>query len=224
MKKNKVKKVFLATSLSAALIATAGLGTHSWFTSETNAHGEMKNGALEINNGVDIEEPLFEGENFTPSQLEYGNWVSLSNTGDLDAHLKATYTHSIDKASLDAYEVGYMAMKYTITPDQDAYEDSEIALENLFEGTTNERTVNMSLSEGIEVHGEIISQNESDSGEILLGEGSEDSFWELEEGQYIDVMIGVKMDESAGNEYQSATYNAQLNVIGKQTDDGAKYD
>src|SRR5699024_12698793 len=93
-KKSKIKKVFLAKSLSAALIATTGLGTQSWFTSETNAHGEMKNGVLEINNGMDIEEPLFEGENFTPSQLEYGNWVSLSNTGDLDAHLKATYTHS----------------------------------------------------------------------------------------------------------------------------------
>src|SRR5699024_12522585 len=97
MKKHKVKKVFLATSLSAALIATAGLGTHSWFTSETNAHGEMKNGALEINNGVDIEEPLFEGENFTPSQLEYGNWVSMLNTGDLVEIFTATYSHSIDK-------------------------------------------------------------------------------------------------------------------------------
>src|SRR5699024_12151593 len=165
-------------------------------------------GVSEINDVSDIEEPLFSGEKFSPSQLQYGNWISISNSGDLDTHLKATYTHSIDKASLDAYEVGYMAMKYTVTPDQDAYEDSEIALENLFDGTTNERTINMNVSEGVELHGEIISQNESDSGEILLGEGSEDSFWELEEGQYIDVMIAVKMDESAGNEYMGATYSA----------------
>ena len=223
MKKNNIKKFLLATSLSAILIAAAGFGTHSWFTSETNAHGEMQSGVLEINDGMDIEEPLFDGKAFTPSQLEYGNWVSLSNTGDLDAHLKATYSHSIDKASLDAYEVGYIAMKYTVKPGQDAQEAAKIELENLFDGVTNERSP-MSISGEAEMYGEIFSEDEGDSGEIIFGDGSEDSFWELEEGQYIDIMIGVKLDESAGNDYQGAIYNANLNVKAKQTDNGAQYE
>ncbi|WP_077358697.1 hypothetical protein [Virgibacillus halodenitrificans] len=179
---------------------------------------------LELNNGTDIEQPLFDEKQFSPSQLQYGSWVSLSNTGDLDAHLKAIYNHSIDKASLDAYEVGYMAMKYTVKPDQDAYKDSKIALDNLFNGVTNERSVMKSLPNDIEVSGKIVTQKDADSGEIVLGEGSEDSFWEVEEGQYIDLMIAVKLDESAGNDYQGARYNASLNVIAKQTDDGAKYE
>jgi len=221
----KTKRLLIVTALSGILIATAGLGTYSWFTSESNAQGTMQSGVLEINDGSDIEEPLFSGEKFSPSQLQYGNWISISNSGDLDTHLKATYTHSVDKASLEAYEVGYMAMKYTVAPDQDAYEDSEIALENLFDGTTNERSVtSANYPKGVEVFGEMLTQEEVDSGEIQFGEGSEDSFWELDEGQYIDIMIGVKLDEDAGNEYQGATYEANLEVTAKQTDDGAKYE
>lgn len=219
----KLKKVLLTTSLSGALIASAGLGTYSWFTSETNASGELKTGVLEINNGEDIGEALFEGEQFAPSQLEYGNWVSLSNTGDMDAHLKATYHHAVDKASLDKYAVGYMAMKYTVQPGQDVYEDSKIALDKLFNGTTNERAALANAPEGVELSAKVLSEEEVTSSEILLGEGSEDDFWELEEGQYIDIMVAVKLDESAGNEYQGVTYEANLNVIAKQTDNGATY-
>lgn len=224
MKNNKIKKLFIATSLSAALVATAGFGTYSWFTSETSAEGEMVNGVLELNNGENIAEPLFEEENFSPSQLQYGNWVSLSNTGDLDTHLKATYTHEIDKASLEAYEIGYMAMKYKVEPGQDEQKDAEIALDNLFDGTTNERVAMFNTSDDVEVYGELLPQDVNNSGEIVLGEGSEDSFWELDEGEYIDIMIGVKMDESAGNEYQGAIYSSNLEVIAKQTDDGAQYE
>lgn len=221
----KTKKILLATTLAGVLMASAGLGTYSWFTSETKAKGDMENGVLQINDGNDIEEPIFSGAKFTPSQLQYGEWLSLSNSGDLDTYLKATYTHSIDKASLEAYDVGYMAMKYTATPDQDVYDDSKIALENLFNGVTNERSISpANLPEGVEVVGKMMTQEEVDSGEILFGEGEADSFWQLEEGQYIDIMVGIKLDESAGNEYQGAIYNATLNVVAKQTDDGAEYE
>lgn len=222
-KMNKMKKALLATSLSGVIIASASMGTYSWFTSETNAFGEMKTGVLEINNGEDIGEALFEGEGFAPSQLEYGNWVSLSNTGDMDAHLKATYYHSVDKASLEKYEVGYMAMKYTIKPGQDAFDDAKIALDNLFNGVTNERAILSNLPAGVEVSSQILSEEEVASGEILFGEGSKDDFWNLADGQYIDIMVAVKLDDSAGNEYKGATYEAHLNVIAKQTDKDATY-
>ena len=34
-----------------------------------------------------------------------------------------------------------MAMKYTVTPGKDVYEASKIKLDNLFKGTTNERSL-----------------------------------------------------------------------------------
>ena len=221
----KTKKLLLGTALAGTLIVSAGFGTYSWFTSETNAQGSMENGVLAINDGVNIETPIFEGTKFAPSQLQYGEWLSLSNTGDLETYLKATYKHSVDKASLEGYEIGYMAMKYTVAPGTEVYEDSKIELDNLFNGTTNERPLSISSqSDGVEIHGNILSQAEVNSGEIIFGEGEEDSFWQLDEGQYIDIMIAIKLDESAGNEYQGATYNASFNVVAKQTDEGAQYE
>ncbi|MBN6205390.1 hypothetical protein JYK21_02910 [Ralstonia pickettii] len=220
----KTKNLLLGTALAGGIIVSAGMGTYSWFTSETSANGDMESGVLQINNGLDIEEPLFSGTKFTPSQLQYGNWVSISNTGDLDTYLKASYTHSVDIASLEAYEVGYMAMKYTITPGKDVYEDSKIALENLFNGTTNERSVALANKGDVELSGKVLTKEEADSGEIIFGEGENDAFWELGEGQYIDIMVGIKLDESAGNEYQGAKYEAALNIKAKQTDDGALYE
>lgn len=220
----KTKNFLLGTAIAGVIVATASVGTYSWFTSETNAQGDMKNGTLEINNGADIEETLFTGVKFAPSQLQYGNWVSISNTGDMDTILKATYSHSVDRASLEKYDIGYMAMKYTITPGQDVYEDAKIALENLFNGTTNERSLtSASLPKGVEVVGKVLTESTVDSSAIVLGEGDNDSFWQLEEGQYIDIMIGIKLDESAGNEYQGVQYNAGLKINAKQTDNGAEY-
>lgn len=220
----KVKKVLLGTTLAGALIATTGVGTYSWFTSETEAQGNMENGTMEINNGADIEKALFSGVKFAPSQLQYGDWVSISNTGNMDTVLKATYTQSVDKASLEKYDIGFMAMKYSVTPEQDVYEDSKIKLENLFDGTTNERAITQNMSEGVEVVGKVLTKEEADSGKVQFGEGDDDSFWKLEEGQYIDIMVGIKLDESAGNEYQGAKYDAALKVNAKQTDDGAEYE
>ena len=221
----KKKNLLLIVALSGALLASAGAGTYSWFTSETSAFGTMENGTLEINENNDIEEPMFEGTQFTPSQLQYGEWVSLSNTGDLDAYLEANYHHTVDKASLEEYEVGFMAMKYTVKPGEDAYEDSKIELENLFNGTTNERTTSVdSAPEGVEVLGKVIDTQNADSGDILFGEGSEEDFWELKEDEYIDIMVGVKLEDTAGNEYQGAQYKAELTVRAKQTDDGATYE
>lgn len=221
----KSKNVLLGTALAGALIVSTGFGTYSWFTSESNAQAEMKNGILQINGGGNIDTPIFTAEQFAPSQLHYGEWLSISNTGDMDAHIKATYTHSVDKASLEGYEVGFIAMKYTVKPDENAYEDSKIKLDNLFNGTTNEVLSSENDGKnGVEMMGTLLSAKQIESGEILVGDGENEEFWELDEGQYIDIMMGIKLDESAGNEYQGASYKAGLNVIAKQTDAGSTYD
>src|SRR5699024_1725497 len=153
----KSKKILLTVIMAGILIASAGVVTYAWFTSETEAHGKMVNGTLQINDGEDIETPMFDGDQFLPSQLEYGNWLTLSNTGGLDTYLKATYSHSVDKATLEDYKVGYMAMKYTTQPGEDVYEESEIELANLFEGTTNERPTTFDAPEGVEIVGGILT-------------------------------------------------------------------
>lgn len=230
----KAKNFLLGTAVAGTILATASFGTYSWFTSETEAQGDMVNGTLEINDSANIETPIFLGENFTPSQLQYGNWITIDNTGDLNAHLKATYSHSVDKASLKEYEVGYIAMKYTTKPDQDVYEQSEIELANLFEGTTNERSIsatgtpkNVEFVSGV-LTGEqakALMKNGSESGGFTIGDGAQgDEFWKLNQGQYIDIMFGIKLGEGAGNEYQGAQYNATFNVNAKQTDEGSKYE
>src|SRR5699024_1087198 len=118
-----------------------------------------------------------------------------------------------------------MAMKYTVQPGEDVYEDSKIALENLFNGTTNERNISVdSAPKGVEVLGQLVDTESADSGEILFGEGSEEAFWELKENEYIDIMVGVKLEDTAGNDYQGAQYEAELTIRAKQTDDGASYE
>ncbi|WP_432354165.1 hypothetical protein [Sporosarcina sp. A2] len=220
----KTKNVLLGTALTGALLLSTGFGTYSWFTSESNAQAEMKNGILQINNGGNMDTPIFTAEQFAPSQLHYGEFLSISNTGDMDAHIQATYTHSIDKASLEGYEVGYFAMKYTVKPDKDVYEDSKIELDNLFNGTTNEvLSIGKDSNSGIEMISSLLSADQVKSGEILLGDGENEEFWQLDEGQYIDIMMAVKLDDSAGNEYQGASYKAGLHVIAKQTDAGSTY-
>ncbi|PEC51986.1 hypothetical protein [Bacillus sp. AFS096315] len=53
--------------------------------------------------------------------------------------------------------------------------------------------------------------------------GKDNKFWNLEKNEYIDISFGVKLDESATNDYQGVTYSANLSVIAKQKDDGALY-
>ena len=220
----KTKNVLLGTALAGALIVTTGFGTYSWFTSESNAQAEMQNGILQINGGGNIDTPIFTAEQFAPSQLHYGEFLTISNTGDMDAHLKATYTHSVDKASLEGYEVGFIAMKYTVKPGEDTYADSKIKLDNLFNGTTNEvLSIQNEGKKRVETLGTLLSAAQIESGEIVVGDGENEEFWALEEGQYIDIMMGIKLDEHAGNEYQGASYKAGLNVIAKQTDSGSTY-
>ncbi|TCP30931.1 spore coat-associated protein N [Scopulibacillus darangshiensis] len=225
----KTKRFLLGTTLAGALIASAGFGTYSWFTSETQAKGAMENGTLQINDGKDITTPIFSGEKFAPSQLQYGEWLTLKNSGDLDTYLKATLSQSVDKASLDGYKIGFIAMKYTTKPDEDVFEASKINLEKLFKGPTNERSVAVQgLPKGVEAVSGILTDDQvkaaADSETIKIGQGNnEGAFWELKENQYMDIMFGIKLDAKAGNEYQGAKYNATLKVKAKQTEDGSTY-
>lgn len=235
MKTKSLKVAMVGTAFAGALALTiSSTGSFSWFTGQTTASGEIQSGTLEINNGNDIDGAIVEATSFTPSQLIFGDWLSVENTGSLDTHLKATYSHSVDlEVPIESYKVGYIAMKYTIAPGRDVYEDAQFKLDELFNGVTNEVQTFSAASEevdGVEIVAVLIDEEEyeENAGEFVLGDGAlsgvDNEFWDLEEGQYIDMNFGVKLDENAGNDYQGAIYQAQLEVLAKQTDDGAQYE
>ncbi|TSB45427.1 TasA family protein [Alkalicoccobacillus porphyridii] len=234
----KTKKALLATALTGALVLGAGFGSYSWFTSEIQATGQLTNGTLEINNGNNFEENIVNYNGFAPSNLVFGDWLTVENTGTLDTHLEASFSHELDQnVAISAYKVGYIAIKFTSQPGRDIREASQIKLQELFDGVTNEveaQAAVAALSDDIEIVTGLVEEAEFrafseggiNQGGFLLGDGAlpgvDNQFWQLDEGQYIDLNFGVKLDENAGNEYQGVSYSAVLDVIAKQTDDGAE--
>ncbi|MBY0159493.1 hypothetical protein MKY20_07745 [Cytobacillus sp. FSL W8-0315] len=235
----KLKNAFLGSALVGAIVVSGSFGTYSWFTSQTNASGEITNGTLEINNSQDMQTKIIEATGFAPSQLKYGEWLKIENTGDMDAYLKATYNQSLSTdVPLDAYKVGYIAYKFSEGQEmtEDILEESRIYLDQLFKGTTNEVTqAAKTIAPGVEMivgfvegaEAEPAAKGMAGKPKMLLGDGSKEGekheFWQLNDDQYIDLSFAIKLNENAGNEYQGVTYSSNLNVTAKQMDDGAKY-
>ncbi|MDM5205750.1 hypothetical protein [Cytobacillus kochii] len=235
----KLKNAFLGSALVGAIVVSGSFGTYSWFTSQTNASGEITNGTLEINNSQDMETKIIEATGFAPSQLKYGEWLKIENTGEMDAYLKATYNQSLSAdVPLNVYKVGYIAYKFSEGEEmtEDLLEESRIYLEELFNGTTNEVTsLTKNIAPGVEMIVGFVEQAEvepatkgiSGKAQMVLGDGSKEGekheFWQLNDDQYIDLSFAIKLDAKAGNEYQGVTYSSNLNVTAKQMDDGAKY-
>jgi spore coat-associated protein N len=235
----KLKSAFLGSALVGAIVVSGSFGTYSWFTSQTNASGEITNGTLEINNGQDMQTKIIEATGFAPSQLKYGEWLKIENTGDMDAYLKATYNQTLNAdVSLEAYKVGYIAYKFSEEEEmtEDILEESRIYLDELFNGTTNEvRPATKKIASGVEMIVGFVEEEEIEPAakgiagktKMVLGDGSKEGekneFWQLNDDQYIDLSFAIKLDEKAGNEYQGITYSSNLNVTAKQMDDRAQY-
>jgi spore coat-associated protein N len=234
----KLKNAFLGSALVGSIVVAGSFGTYSWFTSKTNATGTITNGTLEINNSQDMQTKIIEATGFAPSQLKYGEWLKIENTGDMDAYLKATYNQSLSAdVALDAYKVGYIAYKFSEGQEmtEDILEESRIYLDQLFNGTTNEvQSASKSIAPGVEMvvgfveeaNIEPAAKGMNGKAKMVLGDGSKEGekheFWKLNDDQYIDLSFAVKLDEKAGNEYQGVSYTSNLNVTAKQMDNGAK--
>ncbi|MCM3717675.1 CalY family protein [Fictibacillus phosphorivorans] len=221
------KKALLGTALAGALVVSAGFGTYSWFTDVKSANATIDGGTLSL--GMDTK--LFTHENFAPSQMLVSEFKKIDNTGSLNQILRATYTHSVDKAPVNKYKVGYMAIKYAERPNETILKDMVMDYQNNFDkGVTNPVVPKAAKSAtSFEVEGGMLSdeqtsalkaQASNNEKTINFGEGK---FWKLRNNQNIEIMFFVKLLDSAGNEYQGAHYDAQFKVEAKQTDDGAKF-
>jgi spore coat-associated protein N len=232
---NKLKKALLGTTIAGSLVIGAGIGTYSWFTAEKTATGNIVNGTF----GLGDMGTLFDQQKFAPSQLIYSDWQLVENTGNLDQLLRATYTHSVNSANatVKKYKVGYLALKFKQKPTEDQLIAYKQKLGALFNGTYNDVTPRLKAAVGnnVEVEQGILSddqvkslmssraqgQGDNMTRTITLGDGTK--FWSLKEGQYIDIMFGVKLSENAGNEFQGVGYTGSFKVEAKQTDEGAQY-
>jgi len=230
----KLQKALLGTAIAGSLVIGAGIGTYSWFTDQKTASGTIENGSF----GLSDMGTLFQQQKFAPSQLIYSEWQNVQNTGNLDQLLRATYTHSIDNeaATVKKYKVGYIAVKFDQKPDQDQLVAYKLKLDALFNGVTNEVTPKLKKAgNNVEVEQGILSDDQAKNlmnshaqgkGDnltrtITLGDGTK--FWSLKEGQYIAIMFGVKLSDTAGNVFQNVHYTGAFNVEAKQTDKGAQY-
>ncbi|WML46663.1 hypothetical protein RCG23_13490 [Neobacillus sp. PS3-34] len=235
-----IKKALLATSMAGALVVSAGYGTYSWFTSSTQAAGSIQNGTLSVNNGQTITTKLFDGARFAPSQVIWGNMVTLDNTGDLDQTLKLTYNASVDKAPATPYKIMYIAFKSKTMPTQDELLDWRIQWEKgFFNGNFNPNAMAKNgqvstLPAGVQVvTGEATLDDVQAAAAVRTAVNADgtkkykignDEFFTLKSDEYISIAFDVKMDDNAGNEYQGAKYDGNLQVQAKQTDFGSKYD
>ncbi|MFD0050297.1 TasA family protein [Actinomycetes bacterium NPDC127524] len=241
-----IKKALIATSMAGAVLVSAGYGTYSWFTSETQASGTIQDGTLSVNDGKSITTKLFDEKNLAPSEYVSGNFITLDNTGSLDQVLKLTYSASVDKAPAAPFKIYYVALKYKEKPSGDVLKDWKTEWEKgFFKGNHNPAPSQAralaaapalpALPAGVEaVTGELSSADVQSMAAAVskkaAGDGSkqysigDNDFFTLKSDQYIDIAFDVKLDENAGNEYQAATYSATLKAEAKQTDDGAKYE
>jgi spore coat-associated protein N len=228
IKMRVAKKALLGTALAGALVVSAGFGTYSWFTDVKTANGTIDNGTLTL--GMDTE--LFAHENFAPSQMLISDFKKIDNTGSLDQILRASYTHSVDKASVKKYKVGYLAVKYVERPNETVLKNAIAVFQKGFDKGETNPVLGMASARSAasyEVEGGVLSEEQASAMKaqaanhektIHFGEGK---FWKLKDNQNIEIMFFVKLLDSAGNEYQGAHYDAEFKVEAKQTDDGAEF-
>jgi spore coat-associated protein N len=239
-----IKKVLIGTALAGSLVVGAGYGTYSWFTAETSAMGTIDNGTFTLGEmGT-----LFTNQKIAPSQIGESELETIDNTGSLDQILKATYNHTITpggqvtlsanqtEAVISKYKVYYFAIKYKEKPKKNVVIDIRDNLFKFINGNPNPalNKAAVAVDPGYEVkQGQLSDQevqslmatNQASPTEktFTLGNGDKDVFWTLTPKQHIDIQFFVKLDNSAGNEFQTTTYGATFKVEAKQTDQGAKF-
>lgn len=233
-----IKKVLIGTALAGSLVVGASYGTYSWFTAETSSTGTIENGTFALGEMA----ALFQHQNFAPSQVLFSEVQTIDNTGTLDQILKATYNHSVspigNKAIISKYKVGYFAFKSTAdnqpSPDgENGYIDKNI--DKIFKGSSNVVLSKAAavVDQGLQVKEGLLSDQAAPNlaaksqglteKTFVVGNGDNDSYWTLKSGEHIDVIFVVKLDESAGNEFQTIQYTGNFNVKAKQTDVGAEF-
>jgi spore coat-associated protein N len=207
---NKTKKALLGTALAGALVVGASAGTYAWFNAEVKVSGDIQNYTLELNDTTQDAITLFgnEGIKLAPSRTAGPETFDIKNTGELDQVIR-------------------MGADFTLTGPNGPYVTN-------VDGSVYKITGSAQLLlNGNPVGGALpFNTTAAQIDTLFAGDTwfpSEDGkFWNgtqlvLPSGYGVRVTLNVKLDEDAGNKYQAATLFGELEVDGKQTDEGSEF-
>jgi LPXTG-motif cell wall-anchored protein len=153
----------------------------------TFASGEMKEGNVELNNGNQTLEAIFgEDQQLAPSQIVTSKEIKIINTGTLSLKMFQEFFVSLKQTGYTNDELSKMLDKYSLRVHW--YKNGkEIKVNGISNSWINANEFNTSFNkEGwVEVDNLKASEN-------------------------LSMVIDVKLDENAGNEYQGALLNISL--------------
>jgi len=202
---NNVKKVALGIALSGALIAGAGYGTYSWYTSEVKATGSVQNTTFELNGGgKSTSGNLFEGT-LAPSRTTEEKSFTVTNTGQESMYLRTKFDFDVQGGSADKSTLlsGY-EVKPTLVYKGKAL-TTPSSLDSDGDGWVKASELQSVLNAWIP---------------SAEGEKSE----QFASGDKLEIKLQLKLSDTADNKWQGATFSGDLKVQGKQVDEGAQFE
>ncbi len=222
-----VKKVLAATALSGAVLVGAGFGTYSWFSAEKTSTGSITNGTLTLGDMANS----FSHTNFAPSQIKHSEWITLNNTGSLSQNIKFSYDEKLNKADIGKYTWNGYAIKMkknrNLNPLQKGlYESALTALlggGNVVSKGSNEVDLPKDIDAQLIVNNSSSPQAAVEAAVAQLSRHYESEGWSLAPDEKYEIILAVKLDNNAGNDFQGAVYGSTFKANGKQTDNRAKY-
>jgi len=197
---NKMKKALLGTALAGAVVVGASAGTYAWFNAEYTNSGTVTNHTLEINNGYSVDETLqFDGL-LAPSRT-VSTTFKIENTGSMDQILRGKFDLVLKDA--DGVTTTLSKDQYSLTADVKLYRPGlgDITI-----------PVGPATADVIDYFNNMW---------IPDADGLEQVYFQP--GDAVKVNLHVTLNENADNKYQGAKLEGNLEIDGRQTDSGSKF-
>lgn len=155
------------------------------------AAGETNDGRIEINNGLLNNERLFNDfQRLAPSQVVSSKKIAIKNTGSFPIKMHQKYLFELKDDRFSKEELEKMLGKYSVKIH--IFKKGQETIQNQFSSEWTPVT-------------EVNSAFFSEQGKELATVGPQDS---------VSIVLDIKLDEQAGNEFQGVLFNASLNTLG----------
>lgn len=180
-----------------ALVTSIFISIIVSFTVPHLVSGEIHDGKVELNNGLVHHEKMYEEYQFlAPSQIVTSKEIKIKNTGSLSLKMYEKFHFSLKKFNISSRKLDEMLNKYYIRADL-SKNGEKLIIEDITENWISAKDFNT------------IFNNEKKIGM-------------LNPNDTLTLILHVKLDENAGNEYQGVLLNIDFVAGGIFTisDDG----
>jgi spore coat-associated protein N len=189
----KVKRALLGTVLAGAVVVGASVGTYSWFNAQVVSSGNIQNYTLELNDGAPKQAIVWEVNKRLAPSRTVNGSFEIKNTGELDQDLRFGVKFNVNDDANSPLLSGYRVKAI-------------VKYYPLGSDTPNS-TVE---SEFMEL-GQLSTWLNEKSIEVFPS------------GAKLGVELTVRLESDADNQWQGATLNGEIEVDGRQTDNGALF-